>query len=121
MREDDIAAARPYIEAALEYAGGTHTVDDVLTDIRAGRLQLWPAPGSALVTEIVDYPQKRILNCFLAGGNLVELEIMAPVIEDFARSQGCTAVTLVGRRGWERTFLATRGYDPIQVVYQRDL
>lgn len=117
----DIRTHRRYIEAALEYADGTYTFEDVERDVHAGRLQFWPGETSAVITEIIDYPQQRALNYFLAGGNLAELEAMWPVIETWGRSQGCTHALFTGRKGWERTFVRRIGFQPKLVVFTKEL
>lgn len=99
-----------YIEDALEYADGTHTLDDVRAGIEAGRFLLWTGPHSAVITEIVQYPQLRALNFFLAGGRLEELEIMLPLMLQWGKTQGCTRATLTGRPGWSRSFLTKYGW-----------
>ena len=117
----DLEQARPHIEAALYYAGGTHSYDDVVAQIHEGRLQFWPGPHSAVVTEIQEYPQRRTLHFFLAGGNLAELEVMLPGIMEWGRTQGCTAASMTGRRGWERTFLKREGWTANLVVMTKEL
>jgi hypothetical protein len=117
----DMEAHRGYIEAALEYAGGTHTFEDVQEAVTAGRLQFWPGPHSAVITEIVDYPRQRVINFFLAGGNLAELEAMQPALLDWGRAQGCTSATFTGRKGWERTFLTRDGWKSKLVVFEKAL
>lgn len=114
----DVNAFRRYIEDALVYSGGTHTFEDVTAAIDAGTLQLWPGLSSAVVTEVVDAPRQRILNFFLAGGNLAELETMLPIILAWGKEQGCVKATLVGRKGWERTFLTRKGWKLSQVVLE---
>lgn len=117
----ELATARPHIEAALGYSGGTHTYEDVVEMIGAGRLQFWPGPNSAVVTEIIEYPRHKTLHFFLAGGNLAELEKMYPVIEEWGRYEGCTAASLTGRPGWERTFLKREGWQSKLVVMTKEL
>lgn len=116
-----IHEARPHIDAALQYSGGTHTFDDVVKGVEADVMQFWPGPNSAIITEIQEYPRKRILHFFLAGGNLAELERMLPVIEAWGRENGCTAATLAGRLGWQRTFLVNEGWKTKLVVMSKDL
>lgn len=106
-----IESLRAPIEAALEYAGGSHTYEDITKAVAEGRMQFWAGPRSAVVTEVVQYPQYKALQFFLAGGDLKELEAMAEGIEEWGRQQGCTRVVFTGRKGWERTFLVRRGYD----------
>lgn len=111
LQEIDQAVAEHWqrLESALEYGGGTHSVEDVWQSIRAGTMQIWPADNSVVVTEIVTYPQKRVLHIFLAAGVLAELRDMEPSVEQFARLNGCDGVTIAGRAGWARA-LADLGY-----------
>ena len=89
--------ARPFIEDALEYADGTHTVEDVLDGILRGSLQLWIGERCAAVSEVLSYPRKRALNMFLAGGDLRELQGLVPGVEAFARARGCSTVMATAR------------------------
>ena len=70
---DELARCRPWIEAALEYSGGTHDFIDVAEGLHKGTMQLWPAPKGCIVTEIVVYPKKKLLNVFLGGGELDQI------------------------------------------------
>lgn len=117
----DLAKCRKYIEDALEYSGGTHTFNDIAAGVLSGKFQLWPNHNSAVVTEVVVYPQLKDLHYFLAGGNLDELKAMRPVIDGWGKSIGCTRVTLAGRKGWERTFLKDEGYEPKWFILSKEL
>ena len=112
---------RQHVEAALEYSGGTHHFDDVLDMVRDSRLQVWPATGSIVLTEIIVYPRLKNLHYFLAGGDLDELSRMRPIIESWGKSVGCTRVTLAGRRGWAKTFFQDEGYRPQWSVLAKEL
>lgn len=116
-----LEAARPFLQKALDLAGNTHTLEDVQQGIDAGHLVFWPGVNSAIITEIIEYPQKRTLHFFLAGGNLAELEAMYPAIQEWGREQGCTAASTVGRPGWERTFLKREGWTPRAVFMTKEL
>lgn len=100
----------PLIESALAYAGGTHTVADVERLVDEGKCQFWPGHGACVVTEIDTYPQRKVLHFFLAAGNSPALEAMQDGIIAWGREQGCTLARFVGRRGWERTFMARTGW-----------
>lgn len=112
----DIDAFRPQLEAALEYADGSHTFEDVARLVAEGNMQFWPGTTSAVVTEIINYPRKKTLNFFLAGGDLAELERMSPIILQWGRSVGCTHAAFCGRPGWERTFLTRTGWQKSNMV-----
>jgi hypothetical protein len=92
---------RPFIEAALEYAP-THAIEDVELGIGNGLYVFWPASKSAAITEIHVFPRAKHMHIFLAGGDLDELRGMVPTWQSWARFNGCSKVTLCGRRGWER-------------------
>lgn len=122
MSHAEVDQYRPQIEAALRYCGGTHTFADVRDAVQANRMQLWCGPRSAIITEIIIYPQKKVLNFFLAGGVSAEIEAMLPGIESWGAAHGCSAAGMTGRRGWERTFLCkSAGWTPTHVLFSKDL
>lgn len=112
---------RRQIEAALPYAHFSHTFDDIRDAVERGDMQFWPGVASVVITEIVDFPRYRACNVVAAGGNLAELKVMIPAIEQWARDRGCVRATFAGRRGWERTFLKDDGWEPNMVVMEKAL
>ena len=102
-----------WIEDALQYAHGSHTLDDVSQTGVKGAAQFWPAEDAGLVTEIVDYPQRRTLRFWLAGGNLKTLERLEEKVIDWSKQGGCEACEIVGRRGWVK---ALKGYEDVATV-----
>ena len=119
--EEDFERLRHHVAAALEYSGGTHKIEDIAEGLKAGWFQLWPGRDSAVVTEIIVYPQLKDLHYFLAGGDLDELRLMRPIIESWGKEIGCSRVSLAGRKGWERTFLKSEGYEPKWFILCKDL
>lgn len=116
----DIEGARSYIEAALYYANGSHTFEDVATEVGAGTMQCWLGQASVIITEIVQYPQYRVLNFFLAGGDRSELEAMYPAAEEWGRVQGCKRAVMLARKGWEKTFIVKKeGWTPTLVAFEK--
>lgn len=111
---------RDWINDALAYSGGTHTFDDVLAGIRSGRMQLWPAERGCAVTEIVIYPQKKVLHVFLAAGELDQILDMQKSAAEWGRRQGCATMTLAGRLGWSKV-MKSQGWDAKMVVMEKEL
>lgn len=109
----DIERFRPHIEAALAYGDGTRTYDDVAEMVAAGHAVFWPGPASCVVTETIIEPRAKTLHIFLAGGCMSEIEIMAPHILAWGKSEGCTLATLLGRPGWKRSFLTRTGWNVV--------
>lgn len=98
----DFARCAPYIQAALDRGGNTHTLEDIAEGIAAGHYVFWPGEKSAAITEIQQFPRARFHHIFLAGGDLDELLAMVPAFKSWGVFNGCTQLTLAGRLGWKR-------------------
>ena len=112
---------RKNILKALQFGGEAYTIEDVEQMIIEGTAQMWVRGESVIVTEIVKYPRAKHLHLFLAGGDLDELDQLLPEILEWGKGQGCRLVTLSGRRGWERSFLADQGWKPTLIVMEKEL
>ena len=96
----------PLLEKALDES---YNIVDILYGIITDRMQLFISWNndrveSAVVTEIAQYPQSKVLRYFLAGGTNLEnwLERIQEVIEKFAKKEKCTHLEVAGRKGWVR-------------------
>lgn len=119
--------AEPHLKRAMRFADGEFTLDEAQEAVRQGRFQLWLAwdapQGRALgagVTEIFDYPRKRV--CFLVlwasdAPRAAWLDGL-DAVERWAKEQGCAAMRLLGRKGWARVL---DGYRPQYTVFVRSL
>jgi hypothetical protein len=47
-----------------------YILEDIEEGIESGQFQLWPATKSIMITEVVTYPQKRIMNLLFCGGDV---------------------------------------------------
>lgn len=119
-------AVKHFVERALAEGAGRLSADDVLEHLRAGGMQLWalvteegePEVVAVLVTEMMQYPSKRVLDLALMGGDHMEEWLDAlPVLEEWARGQGIDQIQVHGRRGWKRV----TGYPETAVVLVKDL
>jgi len=117
LSADAWVRCRKYIEDALEYANGSHTIQDVMLAVSEGKAQFFPLDKSAIVTEIVDYPQKAMCRIWLAGGDLDELVEAEVAIAAWAKTLGCDGMEIIGRRGWSRKL---ENYQQSAVVLMRD-
>lgn len=111
---------RALIAEALEYGLGTHSVDDVIAAVESGHMQFWPAANSCAITEIVQFPQKRVLNVFAAAGDMDEIIAAMEDVAVWAREQGCDTFAASGRPGWQRV-LAKHGWQTAAVLMKRGL
>lgn len=112
----------PQIEAALAQGDGCYTVDDIVAAVERGDMQGWYLPQSVLITHVSEYPRAKVIHVLLASGALAEIEQAAPIMEQWARANGCTRATLVGRHGWKRSFLTRNGWtEDTSVVLEKRL
>ena len=114
----------PLLERTKEHSEGELETDDFLEPLTHGDMQLWIATeGSTvhgvMVTQLVPYPQKKILRIIsLAGDNFEELRGFQEMIEAFAVKTGCTALEMWGRKGWKKLL---PDWEDTYVVYTKDL
>ena len=113
--DSELERCRTWIEAALNYSGGTHDFIDVAEGVYKGTMQLWPTPKGCIVTEIVVYPNTRALNVFLAGGELGEILHMTENVKEWAKLEGCSFASFNGRFGWQK-HLEKIGWKPRSIT-----
>jgi hypothetical protein len=112
---------KSWIAAALRHDGDHYSLEDVWGEIIAGRATFWPGRRSAVVTQFWNFPRARCCHHWLAGGDLSELvNDMQPVVDDWARANGCVEMTLGGRKGWARA-LAPFGFEVAFTVLRKRL
>ena len=105
---------------ALAHGGGTHSVEDVLDQIERGDAQLWTEQDALIVTEIHDYPQKKVLHFWLATGEIASVVSLSNHILAEGKKMGCDQATLAGRKGWERV-LGSAGWSPMLQVLSKEI
>jgi len=113
----------PLIKKALD---DTYSARDILDGLVKNSFQLfisWEKKvESAVITEVVQYPQKKILRYFLAGaeGNNLNnwLEPIQQEIEKFAKLNNCQAIEVAGRKGWARKL---KGYEQKIYLFNKEL
>jgi hypothetical protein len=112
----------PLVIRALD---DSYTARDVLDGIIRNKFQLFISwendkVESAVVTEVADYPRKRILRYVLAGGDNLDnwLESIQNKIEEFAINNYCQAIEVAGRKGWLRKL---KGFEQKIYIMSKEL
>lgn len=117
--EGEWTRCAPWLEAALDHAGGTYGIEDVKALVEADDAQFWPGRAGAIVTQIELHPRAKVLVFWLAGGEVVELvKELRPKIEAWGARRGCTRSLIIGRPGWERLLT---DYQPVARVISKEL
>jgi hypothetical protein len=115
----ELERCRPWIEAALDRGGNTHEFEDIVYAVKTGAMQFWPAEDACAITEIIVYPRKRAFHVFLAGGNMDTIVDMDESAVYYAKINGCTIMSIAGRKGWQRV-LTDKGYKNTLTVLMKE-
>jgi hypothetical protein len=116
-----------FIAKAAKYTYGRYTVGNIYDLVKESDYQLWVAYDGkdfkgAVVTNIINYPQRKLLGMQFCGGE--ELDTWKPQMLDllkrFARDSGCEAIESTGRPGWAKVF-QNDGYKATWVTYELPL
>lgn len=107
--------ARDAIMSAVERLSGAYAEEDVVASLLARQSLLWRLGKSAAITEIVNYPRKRYLSVFAAGGELNEVKTIIAAAEIYAAANKCHGIRIEGRNGWLR-WAKELGYDPLNTI-----
>jgi hypothetical protein len=90
------------LQKALDLAGPTHRIPDVVERIKDHRAQFWEHGDGCIVTELHSYPLSKAVHYWLISGVLNDCLALDTDINQWALDQGCTMATACGRRGWGR-------------------
>ena len=113
MRPADVAHVwenvAPLLLTVSQHAEGEMEPDDYLESLTYGAMQLWTATEEkkiilAMVTQIVPYPQKKVLRIIAISGKKFKEahKHFNDVVESFALRVGCSSMELWGRKGWKK-------------------
>ena len=114
----------PILARAVSRSEGELKTNDILDFISEGDMQLWIVSENkeiiaALVTQIITYPQKRILRLVsLAGEDFNKFKHFLDMVQSFAIQKGCTALELWGRKGWKKLLPE---WNSKYIVYTKDI
>lgn len=112
---------RKRLARALRDSGDLATPADIAAAVEKGLMQSFVNNDSMIVTEVVEYPRGKVLNCVLLVGVMDDCMAMLDEIAEFAREQGCKSMRAQGRRGWAR-ILPNYGWKQVPAVtYERAL
>lgn len=96
-----------YVEDSLKFAQGCFLPVDIRDFCSQGKMQLWIATRddtvlAAVVSEITDYPRKRICAVPFIGGKDLRawFRKMLITIETWSKEMGCVGMQGGARRGW---------------------
>lgn len=118
--------AKVHLEDAIERSGGRWRPEYVLTALALGEQQLWVVIDSektvrgAVTTQIVTYPEKRMLTIHFLGGNKWDewYDYLFEVMVRYAQDMKCDAIECVARAGFWKWFKRD-GFTKNSVFYEK--
>lgn len=119
---------RPWIEDACKRSRGKFDADDIKTGLlnRDDQLWIWKTETAYAVgvTRLVHYPKQMVCTIRIVTGRNAR-EWAAPAMQamqEWAKAQGCAAMELQARPGWERVLrAASPGYERTHVYLEKTL
>lgn len=76
------------LKKGLRRCGDTHSVQDVVDALQDGRMQAIYNDDGLIVVQIINYPQKRVMDIFMCVGDLRAISDLKPQLVDYARDMG---------------------------------
>ena len=111
---DELLLVWPHVAGLLHRATartGCYEPIDVLKLAMAGQVGIWlcevdGAIAAVLVSEVKQYPRRRILEMLFAGGDRMRewLPVAIAQLDAHARACGCSHISTLGRPGWIRAW-----------------
>ena len=97
-----------YIADSLKHGVGEYTTDDIKQLCQSKQMQLWikwddEEVKGAFVTQILNYPQMKILLVLLLGGNdfIKWRDEVDEILIGYGKEHNCKYVEFFGRKGWK--------------------
>lgn len=86
----------------LEYQGGFYAVEDILQLIQEGKMQSFAKGDTWVVTQVHEFPRKKVLDIVFVLGEADDLRELEPQLEAFGQQIGADMMAATGRMGWLR-------------------
>ena len=117
--------AHPYrrkLARVLERMGSLYTLNDILAEIDAGKMQSFVEGDSWALTRIAQYPRAKVVEVLAVVGRLDEARVLHDRILVFAAEVGASVIQAYGRKGWLPD-AGRRGWKvkTINYVYVKDM
>jgi hypothetical protein len=110
------------LQRVLDRMGNLYTVNDILTEVAANKMQSWVEGESVAITRIALYPRAKVVEVLAVVGKLDEARRLHDRILVFAAEIGAGVIQAYGRSGWMPD-AHRRGWKVIaeNYVYQKDM
>lgn len=128
---EDSAEAWPHVEsliaAALPRACGRLTLSSCWAGVAQGKFTLWILGKqgriySVALSEVLAFPEKKVLSVFLYAGDRRRVQHLWPIVEEVAKALECAEIQIAGSRAWARVAPQfARGFKEAFTVYTKEV
>lgn len=111
----------PIILRAIS-AYNEHSLDEIFSSLLSSTRQLWVFHGkeieAILITQIKTNNSIKVCHLELCAGRNFENLTFLKIVEEWAKSAGCTQMIISGRKGWNRKL---KDYQIKKLILEKDL
>lgn len=94
----------------------------LLGQCQLGNAMFFDVEQACAVAQVIPSGENRICMVLVVAGTMDGVREIEPMIVEYARENGCQAVQMIGRPGWERVYnTVASGYRPIGTLYEKAL
>ena len=105
---------------ALDRMGGLYTLNDILTRVAKGDMQSFAHNNGWVITCVVDYPRRRVLDILVAVGDLDDILFLHDVVVAYASKVNASLIRAYGRPGWDK-FVKANKWHVVNHVYYKEM
>jgi hypothetical protein len=107
------------LSKGLRHGGGTHSVEDVIASLQSGELQAFHNDDGMIMTMVADYPQKKVLEMFMALGNQDAISsLFDKEVVNYGQEIGADYVRAIVRPGLVDLFKSLEGKPRGTIMYR---
>lgn len=106
------------MERMLHLTGDLYTLDDIMELIEDGKFQSFVEGDTWIVTQVNEFPRRKVLEITFVVGDINEAVRALPRIYEHAENVGADRINALGREGW--WVFADAGWSKVGVVYAKD-
>lgn len=116
----DFGIYQEKMSRVLRRMGGLYSFEDIMDKIRTGHMQSFAHRNTWVVTEVHDYPRRRVLDILFLVGDIADVHVLHHKVVTFAEGCGATLIRAFGRPGWT-IFVRAYNWEAVDVIYHKEL
>lgn len=111
---------RERLQKAIDFGGGEHSIEELVRETALGRMQCFHNDQAVVFTQVERRGIGRLMNVYLAAGDLDAVLALQPEFMAYGRAEGCSSVLCHGRLGWAKV-LPAHGWTPKYLTWEHPL